>query len=447
MEHNEPFATFFIDFEPILNQKKLDYIKKTTIDNLKKQQIIANKEIEKDAKNRIEKINKLSQEFTKRFTKQLLSGLKITTNISKEIGAISLVIGTLSLLKFDSIAELNDNMERIGENSKLAYKYLSASNKVIGASQSGVINELDSIAKAIELKKALNINSRPEWVAFGANTSMSMDDILTKFREKIQSLTKEQGKVFAERMGLSNTYRIAELSEEEFDKLVNLSVYNEKSINKLKESAKATKAVLGELKDVKDTMLIQFSPLVVSSLKSIGDFLNSKEVLMVISSFSGLASDIGKFNDTLKGIPFKTLISALAVNGVLNLASTKHGSALIGLGVSSVIFQDLYHGFKESILNKRPGKDNVKQNISHHLFDNLKFVGNMLNNENNENNYPFGKNSNNNVNNNTNNETINNTFNINVNSRDQNVAKDIKREIQSIIDNNKNREYHTSEFK
>jgi hypothetical protein len=297
---------------------------------------------------------------------------------------------------------------------------------------------------------------------------MSMDEILTKFREKIQSLTKAQGKVFAERMGLSNTSGIAELSNDEFNKLINLSVYNKSSIEKLKESAKATKAVLGELKDTKDTMLIQFSPLVVSALKSIGEFLNSPEVSMVVSSFSGLASDIGKFNDTLKGVPFKALISALAVNGLLSFASSKHGAVMLSLGAGASIFQDLYHGFRQSALGETPGKNGVKENMSHGFFDHLRFAGRMLNDESSEEDNPFmnspfvrlskldrGNNNakgdnvtNNTSNNNTrNNNVTNNTININVNSRDRDVARDVKREVQAVLDNNKNSEYNSSEFK
>ena len=322
----ESFANFFITFQPVVDevemkrmQDKVKRIQNKLINNIKKDLKKTIDNVNKHTSKVVEQSKKGSQEVNNDIkktslvvNKNLTSTFKAFTRISKMAVLMSSVLGGLALLQNTQIYELDSNLKSIKDNSEEVYKYMSASNKVIGTSKEGVAEELNQLVKSRQKKIATGEDDRPELALFGASVDDNMDTILQKFRQKIRSMSDAEGKIFAEKTGLSNIYEIAKLDDKKFNQLTQSFLYQKDNIEKMKKSGEATKELLASLGEVKDEMVVSFSPILIGILKTISNFLKSALIDKIVQAVSGLAEDIVKFNDALGGLPFALLVGLLA---------------------------------------------------------------------------------------------------------------------------------------
>ena len=214
----ENFANFFITFEPVLEEarmknivKKVDEATKDLFNKTATAGQKAAKTYEQAAQKTAKKIAKTSDEGSNKIEKDVnkvgkafnenLSGVfKKMTRISKLALLMSSVMGGLALLQNSQIYELDNNIKSLGEDSKEAYKYMSAANKLVGVSREGVADELNNILKSKQKRVATGEDDRTNLAMFGATIDESMDSIMLKFRDKIKSMPDADAKVFAEKL-------------------------------------------------------------------------------------------------------------------------------------------------------------------------------------------------------------------------------------------------------
>lgn len=439
---DSPYS-FYINFEAVL--KDSTYKK-------------AQKELEKVLSNMQskvndvqEEINKKTQSTTDKMTKAISKVSKVAISTAKSIsffyGKFSLfssVLGGLAQLKFQQIEDLKTNLDSIGENAKTTYQYLSASDKVIGVNKGGMIDELNTIAKARQNFKSYGITTNPMWSMFGASPEDTVDDVLNKFREKIKTMPSSNAKIFAEKMGFDNIYKIAKLSDDEFKAITNLNMYSADNLKRIEDVAKKSKLFYASLKDTKDQMIITFAPIVISILKTITNFLQSKLMQNIFRGIEGLVDDITKLNNFLNGWLFKGLFSLLVViSGGLTILSSPILLIASLIGGVVIVLQDIYNGVKSFTggfwgRSKTPAKKSVTEGV-------FNYVNNKVNPP-----LPnISNTTNNSINNNANASQKNNIV-INVNSNTNNgkeIANDIKNTMQKLIDNNNNKLNNANVFR
>ena len=356
----ESFANFFITFQPVLDEVQMKQMQ----NKVKKMQNELFKNIQQDLQKTTDDINKntnkvvnQSKQGSKKVnddikkssvvvSKNLSSTFKAFTRISKIAVLISSVLGGLALLQNSQIYELDNNLKSIKDNSEEVYKYMSASNKVMGTSKEGVADELNQLVKSRQKKIVTGEDDRPELALFGASVDDNMDTILQKFRQKIRSMSDVEGKIFAEKTGLSNIYEIAKLDDEKFNQLTQSFLYQKDNIEKIKKAGEATKELLASLGEVKDEMVVSFSPIVVGILKTISSFLKSALIDKIVQAISGLAEDIVKFNDALAGVPFAILIGLLAA---IAISISPIGAAILSL---ITLIQDILRAISGTKIGK-----------------------------------------------------------------------------------------------
>lgn len=382
----ENFANFFITFEPVLEEarmknivKKVDEATKDLFNKTATAGQKAAKTYEQAAQKAAKKIAKTSDEGSNKVEKDVnkvgkafnenLSGVfKKMTRISKLALLMSSVMGGLALLQNSQIYELDNNIKSLGEDSKEAYKYMSAANKLVGVSREGVADELNNILKSKQKRVATGEDDRTNLAMFGATIDESMDSIMLKFRDKIKSMPDADAKVFAEKLGLSNVAEIAKLDDARFKELTHSYLFQKQNIERMKKTAEATKSLLSSIGDVKDTMIVNFSPVVVGVLQTIADFFKSSLVEGVIQSIGGLVEDIKKVNDMLNGLPLKSLIAAIG-EVIVYLSPLKliHAKILILIAV----IQDLFRAISGTKLGKFFGmKDRSETSLIGHYITN-----------------------------------------------------------------------------
>ena len=425
MADNSEFS-FYINFEAVF---KAETYKK------------AKKEMKKVLQSMQDEVDKVNEEIDKKFNSSLhrmargLAGMaKSFSHMSLRLHAFAGVLGALAMLKYKGIQDLDENMQSISDNSKEVYHYLSASQRVMGVSTEGMSNELNAIVKARQDYLATGIVQRPEWQMFGVMPEDTAGDILNKFRQHIKNMPSQTAKLFAEKMGFDNIYKIARLNDEEYNNLDNVSIYTQKNIEKIRKAAFETKKLTGAVGDFKDTLIVTFSPIVVAILKTLSTALNSN----VVKNFASLISDavgaIVSFNDALGNIPFKAISMGLGVLAV-SLAPTFTALTVAIVGIIAVV-QDVYNGIKKVFGWKMwfDKSDKVKDSVTGDLLS--KIVGNKT--------APVMPNVNTNNNNNVkkvSNTAQNNNIVINVNGSSGNskkIAKDVGEEMQRVVNKNNN---------
>ena len=425
MADNGAFS-FYINFEAVF---KAESYKK------------AQKEMEKVLQTIQDKVDKANTDIDKKFNssfKKMARGMagmaKSFSRMSLGLHALAGTLGALAMLKYKGIQDLDENMQSISDNSKEVYHYLSASQRVMGVSTEGMSNELNAIVKARQDYLATGIVQRPEWQMFGVMPEDTAGDILNKFRQHIKNMPSQTAKLFAEKMGFDNIYKIARLNDEEYNNLANISIYTQKNIEKIRKTAFETKKLIGSVGDFKDTLIVTFSPIVVAILKTLSTALNSN----VVKNFASLIGDtvgaIVSFNDALGNIPFKAIALGL---GVLAVSLAPTFTLLTGaiIGIVAVI-QDVYNGIKKVFGWKMwfDKSDKVKDSVTGDLLS--KIVGNKT--------APVMPNVNTNNNNNMTkigNTSQNNNIVINVNGSSGNskqIAGDIGEKMQYLINKNNN---------
>ena len=368
----ESFANFFITFQPVLDEVQM----RRAQNKVKKMHDNLMKQFKKDWKKTTDNISQSSDKIVDKVkqgskevnddvkktsvivSKNLSSTFKAFTRISKMAVLMSSVLGGLALLQNSQIYELDNNLKSIKDNSEEVYKYMSASNKVMGASKEGVADELNQLVKSRQKKIATGEDDRPELALFGASVDDNMDTILQKFRQKIRSMSDVEGKIFAEKTGLSNIYEIAKLDDEKFNQLTQSFLYQKDNIEKMKKAGEATKELLASLGEVKDEMVVSFSPIVIGILKTISSFLKSALIDKIVQAVSGLAEDIVKFNNALAGVPFAILIGLLASIAV---SISPIGVAILTL---ITVIQDILRAISGTKIGQRFGmKDRSESSL------------------------------------------------------------------------------------
>lgn len=346
---NQILTTFFIDIRPTLN-KDLEKKVEKYFNNLTKKQQDFNKEQNKSV-DLISKMKKMLNNVSNAMPSLMngLNSLSLKTNLL--VGAFT----GLSNLRFSAIEDLVDDINVIGDDSKEIYKYLSAAGRVLGTSTRGVTEELSSLTKA-KIKRQI----RPEWASFGLEVSQSVDEMLLQFRKHIRTLDDYRAKFFSERMGFSELYRIARLSDEEFNKVTKLAFFNRQNIAKLKEVSKLTKEVYGKARDIKDTVIVDFAPLVNNALENISNVLSSPGFKKIASSVDGLAEDLYDFNKTLKGLPLGALMAAMLLTSKTIRKFTFAGLAITGA-------QEIYNAGKAYFFpNKKRKGSFIEDYVNNH---------------------------------------------------------------------------------
>ena len=290
------------------------------------------------------------------------------------------------------------------------------------------MQDINNLYESKRNYKIKGVIDRSELGFINSSLNDSVDTILLKYRSAIQKMSTEQGKVLTQRLKFSDDlFKVAKLNQQEFDNYRKLGFYNKENLQRLEQSAQATKEVLGTLGNTKDLMLVKFSPFVISFFNSVQDFLNSKEFDGFVNSLSGLSQDIADFNNTLKGIPLKLLISLLGIKIALD------NKALFATAGAISLLQDIGVGFKNALTNpnnikkdpnyKKSITEDALQEVGNHWIDDDEYDLQRAIQKSNELK-----------------QTINNNTNITINAKTNATAKDIAGEVKRIIEN-KNKTY------
>lgn len=420
---NDAFFSFFIDVRPTLNKEDLNKVFSLLEDANKK---INQNEEQQDTDKLKKKKNKYLAFFSSLETRAMAFSVKLS--------AFTSILGGLATLKFNNVKDFAEDIQQAKGDTQKVFDFLNASNKVAGASQTGVLQDIRDLYASKRQQQTTGINDRANLHLIGASLNDDIDVILTKYRATIKNLNSTEQKILTERIGLSqDTMRVARLSEQELKDLSKLGFYNKQNIAKLEETARATKELFGAFGDVKDRMIISFSPLIISLLSSIKGALEGKTFERVFNSLAGLGEDIANFNTTLKGIPFKALL------GVMLLEYAIKHKILAGISIVSTVVQDVYNGIKDifGFKAKKSVTADILKSVPAQTFGNNLMALHGENDDEEEiaraqeivNNWRSSG-TNNNINNNT-------TINIEVKGNaDANTTRNIASSVKNIIENN-----------
>ena len=305
MTGDNPFS-FYINFEAVFKAESYKQAKKEMeiiLDQMQKKIDEVNKEIDK--KNGASMIKFVGH--LKKASGVFGNLIRSTSIFVGKINLFSTILGGLAMLKYQGIQDLDENIQSINENSKEVYKYLSDSSKVMGTDTETVREELNNIIKARRDFMTKGITQNLEWQLFGANSGDTAEEILNKFRDKVKNIPEQTAKMLAERMEFDNIYKVAKLSDKEFEKLSSTSVYTQKNLERMRKAAAETKKLTGFAKDFKDSLIVSFFFIVVGILKTISAVLNSSVIQGLFNIIQEAVDTFIEFDKLLGGIPFKII--------------------------------------------------------------------------------------------------------------------------------------------
>ena len=427
---SDAFFTFFIDVKPRLDGEATTAILKSFEAKVK----ATNGKIDSEDSKNVENKKRRYAEFFKSLNDNALIFTRRMTIFTSALGA-------LSNMKFNSIAGIADDLKNAKQE---VFDLLNASNKVAGASQANVVRDIQGLYEARREQKITGTNSRGQLHLIGASLNEDVGTIMAKYRSAIKGMSEDQQKIITERLGFSqDMLRVAKLNDGKIKELSKLGFYNRQNIQKLEQASQATKELFGSLGDVKDRMIISFSPLIIELLSSIRSLLDSVEFNAIIKAVSGFGSDLAKLNKALAGLPFKSLLTLMA----LDIATKSKTNIIMAVIIGSLaILQDVFHGIKnffgKSFFGKTGNDKNYKKSITEGILTSIsrnhpgfdaKMIDDFMKNEQIKN-----------VNNtNNSNKNIENKTNININingNATRNDARAIAREVNKAIENNNYRQ-------
>lgn len=420
------FFTFFIDVKPRLDGQATTAILKDFEAKVK----ATNDKIDSEDNKNVENKKRRYAEFFKSLNDNALIFTRRMTIFTSALGA-------LANMKFNNISSIADDLKSAKQG---VFDILNASNKIAGVSQANVVKDIQGLYEARREQKITGTNSRGQLNLIGASLNEDVGTIMSKYRSALKNMSEDQQKIITERLGFSqDMLRVARLNDNKIKELSKLGFYNRQNIQKLEQASQATKELFGSLGDVKDRMIISFSPLIIELLSSIRSLLDSVEFNAIIKAIGGFGSDLAKLNKALAGLPFKSLLTLMALDIV---TKSKTNMIIAGITGALVVLQDIYHGIK-NFLGKNFGflgidTKNTKKSVSEGILTSISrnhagFDAKMIDD--------FMKNDQiKNVNNtNNSNKKIENKTNININingNATRNDARAIAREMNKAIANN-----------